>query len=242
MPNSKPLIKCIIVDDEPLAREVVRGYVEQTPILQLQAEFGNAVDAHHFLNENNIDLIFLDIRMPKLNGTDLLRSLRHPPKVIFTTAHKEYAADGFELDAVDYLLKPIRFERFLRAISKAFPEREQVLSDTPEDGHYESENTNAGFIYLRADRKMIRVELDDIVYIESAKDYIKVVMSNGVLTVRQTITSIESMLNPKKFLRIHRSFIVGARHIKSYNHELVFVGKTELPIGKNYRNDFAALL
>ncbi len=239
MPNNKPLIKCIIVDDEPLAREVIRGYVEQTPVLQLQAEFGNAVDAHMFLNENSIDLMFLDIRMPQLNGTDLLRSLRHAPKVIFTTAYKEYAADGFELDAVDYLLKPIRFERFLRAISKAFPEREHLslASDTNAE-----HSTDSGFIYLKADRKMIRVELDDIIYIESAKDYIKVVMSNGVLTVRQTITSIESMLNPKKFLRIHRSFIVGARHIKSYNHELVFVGKTELPIGKNYRNDFASLL
>src|SRR4030095_7705746 len=165
-------IKCIIVDDEPMARDVIRRYIQKIPTLKLMGEFGNAIEATIFLQEQAVDMIFLDIKMPQLSGTEFVRSLRNVPKIIFTTAHKEFAHEGFELDVIDYLLKPIRFDRFLRAINKAFPQKlqdaEAVASVTSEEN-----KPPTSFIYLRVDRKMIKVLLDDILYIESDKDYVK---------------------------------------------------------------------
>jgi len=230
-------VKCLIVDDEPMARDVIRRYVEKIPSLQVAGEFGNAIDATLYLQRNAIDMIFLDIRMPQLTGTDFVRSLRHVPKIIFTTAHKEYAHEGFELDVVDYLLKPIRFDRFLRAVNKAFPAKHQeVVAINPLAGH----NTKfaSPFIYLRVDRKMIKVLMDDILYVESSKDYVKVFTTSSTIMTRQTISSVEAMLSENKFFRIHRSYIVSLDKIKSFTTEVVEVGNTELPIGKLYRNSF----
>jgi DNA-binding LytR/AlgR family response regulator len=232
--------QCIIVDDEPLARDVVRRYIEKIPTLQLAGEFGNAIDASVFLLEQPVDLIFLDIRMPQLTGTEFVRSMRNSPKIIFTTAHKEYAHEGFELDVIDYLLKPIRFDRFLRAVNKALPQKQQEpkkpLLPAPE-----STKQLASFIYLRVDRKMIKVLLDDILYIESDKDYVKVYTENGHIITRQTIASVEAMLSESQFLRVHRSYIVSLRKLKSFTMETVEIGETELPIGKLYRNQFLKL-
>lgn len=242
MPNRNNISwKCIIVDDEPLARDVVRRYVEQVPTLQLVSEFGNAIAANLYLQENDIDLIFLDIRMPQLNGTDFVRSLRNVPKIIFTTAHKEYAHEGFDLDVVDYLLKPIRFDRFLKAVNKAFPRKDpESITETLQP---QSENRPAeSFIYVRVDRKMIKVVLDEILYIESERDYVKLFTSKGYILTRQTIASIEAMLSEKQFTRIHRSFIVSVNKVKSFTHETVEVDKKELPIGKLYRNSFLKLV
>lgn len=238
MPNGSALtLKCLIVDDEPMARDVVRRYIEQVSSLQVAGEFGNAIDATLFLQANSVDIIFLDIRMPQLTGTDFVRSLRNVPKIIFTTAHKEYAHEGFELDVVDYLLKPIRFDRFLRAVNKAFPSRQ----------HEEEAATYAAgpdtkfaspFIYLKVDRKMIKVMLDEILYIESDKDYVKIFTTGSTIITRQTISSVEAMLSENKFFRIHRSFIVSLARIKSYSNETVEIANKELPIGKLYRNSF----
>lgn len=231
--------KCIIVDDEPMARDVIKRYIQQMPKLKLMGEFGNAIDATIFLQEHSVDIIFLDIRMPELSGTEFVRSLRTIPKIIFTTAHKEYAHEGFELDVTDYLLKPIRFDRFLRAVNKAFPQKQQE-PDSPLLMAGENKAV-ASFIYLRVDRKMVKVLLDDILYIESDKDYVKVYTDKGYLITRQTIASVEAMLSDSKFIRVHRSFIVSLSKLKSFTAESVEIGNKELPIGKLYRNIFLKL-
>ncbi len=233
------LAKCLVVDDEPLARDVIRRYIEKVPWLQLVGECSNAIDALVFLQENTVDLVFLDIRMPELLGTEFVESLRNPPKIIFTTAYKEYALDGFELDAVDYLLKPVRFERFLKALNKAFPrkaEEENYSNVSATD-----KKNNADFIYLRVDRKLVKIILADIFYIESARDYVKVVLSDKYYITRQTISSIEAMLSGNEFVRIHRSFIIAVGKIKSFNSDAVEIGDKELPIGKFYKNSFVKM-
>lgn len=229
--------RCIIVDDEPMARDVVRRYIQMIPSLELKGEFGNAIDATMFLQKNEVDMIFLDIQMPQLSGIEFVKSLRQMPKVIFTTAHKTYAFEGFELDVVDYLLKPIRFDRFLRAVNKAIPQNHQktVIQDVPSGENLTSADP---FIYLRADRKMKKVQLEDILYIESNRDYIKVITGKEIIISRQTISSIEAILPENQFLRIHRSYIVSICRLKSFNNDIVEIGDKKLPIGKFYRNNF----
>ena len=242
MPNGNHIqVKCLIVDDEPMARDIIRRYIEKVPTLQLVGECGNAIDAMVFLHNESADLIFLDIRMPHLSGTDFVKSLRNIPKVIFTTAHKEYALDGFELDVVDYLLKPIRFDRFLRAVSKAFPQKKEELTGNTIPTVVPDKKINSGFIYLKSDRKMIKVMLNDILYIESARDYLKVYTQTSSIITRQTISSIEAMLSDSEFIRIHRSYIVSIKKINSFTHETLEIGKNELPIGKFYLNSFLKL-
>jgi DNA-binding LytR/AlgR family response regulator len=238
MPNGNFIpVKCLIVDDEPMARDVIRRYIENIPTLAIKGEFGNAIDAMMFMQDNPVDMIFLDIRMPQLNGTDFVRSLRDVPKIIFTTAHKEYAHEGFELDVVDYLLKPIRFDRFLRAVNKAFPQRRQEPEAEVIAGKHENKFATP-FIYVSVDRKMVKVLLDEILYIESDKDYVKIFTTDAMVITRQTISSVEAMLGKSKFFRIHRSFIVSLDKIRSFSNEMVTVGNKELPIGKLYRHSF----
>ncbi len=236
--NKNP--RCLIVDDEPLARDVLRRYCAKLPVLHLVGEFSNSIDAFVFLQSNEVDILFLDIRMPELLGTELMQSLINPPKVIFTTAYKEYAWDGFELDAVDYLLKPIRFDRFLKALNKALPGYENVLQT--EEQVEPDRKSGVDSIYLRIDRRQVRIILDEILYIESAKDYINIITKDKTYLSRQTISSIEVLLNKNKFVRIHRSFIVPINKIKSFTHELVEINKKELPIGKFYLNHFLKIM
>jgi DNA-binding LytR/AlgR family response regulator len=237
--NDSKMVRCLVVDDEPMARDVLRRYIEKVPGLEIAAECSNAIDALLFLQDSMVDLIFLDIRMPELLGTEFVKSLRNPPKIIFTTAYKEYALDGFELDAVDYLLKPVRFERFLKALNKAFPRKEEGAGQ-----HtiplVEKKNT-ADFIYLRVDRKLVKIILSDILYIESARDYVKVVTKDKNYITRQTISSIEAMLSGHEFVRIHRSYIIAVSKIKSFTNEQVEIGDKELPIGKFYKNSFVKI-
>jgi DNA-binding LytR/AlgR family response regulator len=233
-------IKCLIVDDEPPAREVLKRYVEETPGLELRGECANAVQALGFLQQQAIDLIFLDIRMPQLTGVDFLKSLKHTPKVIFTTAYSEYALEGYELDIVDFLMKPVRFERFLKAVNKAFP-LQNAITPTLEPAP-EKEKRIESFVYFRADRKMVKVLLCDILYIESMKDYVKVITDGHPIITKQSISSVETMLPEKKFIRTHRSFIVSVDKIKSFTNELIEIGKTEIPIGKLYRNTVLKVL
>src|SRR5215213_3762149 len=181
--NESKKIRCLIVDDEPPARKVIRNYVADVPMLQLEGECANAVQAMSFLQQHPVDLVFLDIRMPQLNGVDFLKILKHPPKVILTTAHAEYALEGYDLDVVDYLLKPVQFDRFLKAVHKA-----AQLNYTPEMP-IAKETKQDGFVYFRADRKMVKVMLNDILYIESMKDYVKIITTNGVIITKQSISS-----------------------------------------------------
>lgn len=227
-------IRCLIIDDEPPAREIIRRYVQEIPTLQLMGECANAIQALTVLQQHPVDLLFLDIRMPQLNGTDFIKTLKNPPKVIFTTAFSEYALEGYELDVVDYLMKPIRFDRFLKAVNKAYPLTGSAIK--PAAPAVIEEKKNESFVYFRADRKMVKVMLDDILYIESMKDYIKVNTVQGVIITKQSISSVEAMLPEKLFVRTHRSFIVSINKIKSFTNELVEVDKTDIPIGKLFRN------
>jgi DNA-binding LytR/AlgR family response regulator len=234
--NETQIIRCLIVDDEPPAREIIRRYVQEIPMLQLMGECANAIQVLTILQQQQIDLLFLDIRMPQLNGTDFIKTLQHPPKVIFTTAFSEYALEGYELDVVDYLMKPIRFDRFLKAVNKAFPLNNASTALKPVVSGITEEKKNESFVYFRADRKMVKVMLDDILYIESMKDYIKVNTRQGVIITKQSISSVEAMLPGKLFVRTHRSFIVSINKIKSFTNELVEIDKTDIPIGKLFRN------
>lgn len=231
-------IRCLVVDDEPPAREILRRYIEDVPTLVMAGECSNAIQAFSFLQQHTVDLIFLDIRMPQLSGTDFLKTLKNPPRVIFTTAYAEYALDGYELDVVDYLMKPIPFNRFLKAVNKAFQ-----LSDAREAIEtIAEEKKNESFVYFRADRKMVKVVLDDIFYIESMKDYVKVVTAATTIITKQSISSVEAMLPEKEFVRVHRSYIVSLRRIRTFTSELIEIDKTEIPIGKLYRNGVLKLL
>jgi len=237
MPDTDRTYKCLIVDDEPMARDVLRRYIEKIPTLQLAGECSNAIDSLVFMQKNKVDLIFLDIRMPELLGTDFVKSLRNPPKIIFTTAFKEYALEGYELDVIDYLLKPVRFERFLKAVNKAFPKKDEEQNN----GSANERKAGIDFIYLRVDRKLVKIILSEILYIESARDYVKVITKDKSYVTRQTISSIEAMLSGNEFVRIHRSYIVAIKKIKSLTNEIVEIGDTELPIGKLYKNNFFKL-
>jgi len=237
MPETK-IIRCLIVDDEPPAREIIRRYIEQMPTLQLAGECGNAIQALTFLQQQAIDLVFLDIRMPQLNGNDFLKTLKHPPKVIFTTAFSEYALEGYDLDVIDYLLKPIPFDRFLKAVNKAC----QGATEKFESGLYPEEKKSESFVYFRADRKMVKVMLADILYVESMKDYVKIITRSGTIITKQSISSVQAMLPEKEFVRNHRSFIVATRHIRSFTSELIEIHDTEIPIGKLFRNEVLKML
>jgi two-component system, LytTR family, response regulator len=226
-------IRCLIVDDEPPGREILRKYVEQLPMLELAGECANAIEAIRVLQMEDIGLVFLDIRMPQLNGNELLKVVKNPPPVIFTTAYPEYALEGYDLDVVDYLLKPIRFDRFVKAVNKLM----QLNGHRSIESHATiGEEKKESFVYFRSERKMIKVMLSDILYIESMKDYVKVFTVSGMLITKQSITSVEAMLPESKFVRVHRSYIVSIKKIKSFTNDLIGIERTEIPIGRIYKN------
>jgi len=233
-------IICLAVDDEPPALEIIKKYISSVHALELAGTCADAIDAINFLQSKPVDLIFLDIKMPELLGTDFIRSLKNPPKVIFTTAYRKYALQGFELDAVDFLLKPISFERFLKAVNKIM--HTSIDENKSEEESQNKHSTSPRYITLRSDRKMIKVALEDILYIESLKDYIKVITSANTIITKQTISSIEGMLPSDMFIRIHRSYIVSMSKIESYNNEMIWVAKQELPISRMYRHEVEAVL
>ncbi|MGA0558863.1 LytR/AlgR family response regulator transcription factor [Larkinella sp. VNQ87] len=242
-------VRCLLIDDEPHAVEIIESYIEMVDGLEVVGKCHNAVQAFSFLQSTPVDLLFLDIKMPKLSGTDFLRSLRNPPKVIFTTAYREYALDGFDLDVVDYLLKPIPFERFLRAVSKVMRLESQTVSHmVPEPTSLASEkelvpSERDAFLYFRADRKMMKVYTKDILYIESLKDYIKIITTTGKpLVVKQAISSVESMLPGRDFLRIHRSYIVALDKISAWSPNHIEIAGQELPIGRLHQKDVGRVL
>ena len=234
-----PTIKCLVVEDEPPAREILRRYIQQLPMLQLVGECKNAIEAIRFLQQESVDLVFLDIRLPQLNGNELLKVAKNIPPVIFTTAHPEYALEGYDLDVMDYLLKPIPFDRFVKAVNKII----QLNGHRAIESHSPiEEEKKETFVYFRSERKMVKVMLDDILYIESMKDYVKVFTTNGMLMTKQSITSVEAMLPESGFIRAHRSYIVSIRKIKSFTNELIGIEKTEIPIGKLFRNHVLKVL
>ncbi len=232
MQNNKKLY-CIAVDDEPPALQLIEKYIQAIPALHLVGTCANAVDALALLQDNSIDLIFLDIQMPHILGTDFMRTLFNPPKVIFTTAFRKFAVEGFDLDAVDYLLKPISFERFLKAVNKVM--KLNLSAGEKDFLNYVPEKENS-FIYLRADRKNIKIYLDDLLFIESLKNYIKVVTKDKTIVTKHSISNLEENL-PPSFIRIHRSFIISKDKIDSFTHDFIQIGKYELPVSRSYRHE-----
>ncbi len=225
-------LRCLLVDDEPPALEILQSYADVVDSLTVVGTCANAVQAFGVLQDQPVDVLFLDIKMPKLLGTDFVRSLRNPPKVIFTTAYREYALDGYDLDVVDYLLKPIAFERFLRAVSKL------TRPDAPPPERESFAPNAEAFLYFRADRKMVKVLTRDILFVESLKDYVKIVTATGKpLVVKQTISALEAMLPAGQFVRTHRSFVVALDKIAAYTPTYVEVAGQEVPVGRLFQKE-----
>jgi len=224
-------LRCLLIDDEPPALKVLTNYISNINGLEIVGQCKNAIEALNILHEKTVDVIFLDIKMPKILGTEFLKSLSHPPKVIFVTAYRDYAVEGYELDAIDYLVKPVSFERFIKAISKVnrLMGRESLTAST-------DKQISEPFVYLKVDRDMKKVFLNEILYIESWKDYVKLFLSNGkTLLVKQSISSMETLLSDHKFLRVHRSYMVSLNKISGYNGISVQLESTDIPIGRLYK-------
>lgn len=223
------MIRCLVVDDEPLAREAIITYIEKMPDLALVGECENPIQAMSILRENHIDLIFLDIEMPEIDGVSFLKYLKKNPGVIFTTAYRNYAVEAFDLDVVDYLLKPISFDRFIIAVNK-FYEREN---------HPVSKNVimpdNRSYINVKANRKTYKIDVKRIDYIESLKDYVKIICSDESIVTHDSLSNLEDILKKFGFIRIHNSFLVATDKIKSFNSESIFLEEKELPISRTYK-------
>ncbi|WP_128544597.1 LytR/AlgR family response regulator transcription factor [Larkinella soli] len=224
-------MRCLIVDDEPLAADLIASYMEKVPYLEPVGLCHSAEDAFQLLQRKPVDLLLLDIQMPRLTGLDLLRTLPQQPQVIITTAYREFALDGYELDVVDFLLKPILFERFLKAIGKAW-QRRQTETMLPD-----KEGKSPSHLYVRVDREMVKVQLDEILWVESMKNYIKIRTAERQLVTYLKISSLEEKLPPDRFLRIHRSFLVAVDRVQAFNPTGVRIGRMELPIGRNYKGE-----
>jgi len=236
-------IHCLIIDDEPPAREILKQHIAGVEALELAGTCSNAVEAVSFLKEHPVDLLLLDIQMPQLLGTNFIRTLKNPPKVIFTTAYRKYAVEGFELDAVDYLLKPISFERFLKAVNKVLQLNISAAQAMPTSATKEKQNGESNsFLYFRAERKMVKVFFRDILYVEGLKDYIRIVTDNKTIVTKYVLSTLEEMLPANEFLRIHKSYIVAIYKIDSYNADTIHIAKHELPIGRLYKFDVNRVL
>jgi DNA-binding LytR/AlgR family response regulator len=232
-------IRCLIVDDEPPAVRLISSYVKDVQGMEVVAACNSAIEAFTVLRNQKVDLIFLDIKMPKLLGTDFLRSIPNSPKVIFITAYRDYALDGYELDVVDYLLKPVSLTRFLKAVTKATKlillENQPLVSDI-------HENENA-FLYLKINREMKKVLVKEILFIESCKEYVKLYLENNkTFIVKQSISSMEKLLSPHRFIRVHRSYIATIEKITSFTSSQVSVGAHKLPIGRLFKNEVEKIL
>jgi len=221
-------LTCLIVDDEPLAQDIIENYLTNFSFVKLVAKCDNALIALDWIKKQKIDLVFLDVSMPFISGIEFIRTLKNPPAVILTTAHKEFALEGYELNVVDYLLKPISFERFLMAINK-------LNLDVPETPKPVITNArNDSFIYVKSEKKNVKILLKEILFIESLKDYIKIHTTNKTIITQVAISTIEQRL-PDNFLRVHRSFIVARDKITAYTQHDIEIGKLQIPIGRNYK-------
>jgi DNA-binding LytR/AlgR family response regulator len=224
------MIRCIIVDDEPLAREVLEGYIKQSPALKLIKKCSNALEAFDVLHAQPIDLMFLDIQMPAINGIDFLKSLRHPPAVIFTTAFAHYAVTGFELEAIDYLLKPITHERFDKSIQRLLKIHAPKQPDLVKD-----------YSYFKVSGKLVKVHHADLLYAQSVKDYISLKTRQGDFLVHMTMKFLEQSLPANQFVRIHRSYLVNKAAINRVERQQVQIGDELIPVSESYRNNLAVI-
>jgi len=221
--------RCLIIDDEPLAIQLIGKHISQLETFEVVATANNAIKALEILKSKEIDLLFCDIKMPMLTGLDLLKTLKNPPKTIITTAHREFALDGYELDILDYLLKPITFERFFKAIEKYLRKNEKTSAQIA------SLTTSEEVLTIKSNNKFYKIKIDEILYMESQKDYVKFWLKDRELTAKYKISDLEAELTSKGFLRIHRSFIINQKQVVSYSATHIEVGSYEVPIGAGYR-------
>ncbi|MEP6804054.1 MAG: LytTR family DNA-binding domain-containing protein [Flavobacterium sp.] len=232
-------MKCVIIDDEPLAVELLEDFVGKIDSLELISTFNNAIDAVSFINQNNVDLIFLDIQMPHFSGIDFLNTIEKKPLVIFTTAYSDYAVEGFNLGAVDYLVKPIPFHRFLKSVVRA----QQILNPAA-NVQAISENTTApeleqDFMFVRAEYENVKMNFADILFIEGLKDYVKIYTTDNKFTLTLiSLIKLENLLSSKGFSRIHRSYIINIKHVKSIQKNKVLISDKRIPISESYKNSF----
>jgi two-component system LytT family response regulator len=230
-------INCIIVEDEPLAAKVLTDYISQVPFLVLKGKFKDAILATEYLRENTVDLIFLDIHLPKLKGMAFLKTLTHPPAVIITTAYHQYAVDGFNLNVTDYLLKPFEFERFLVAVTKVKTSQSVQAKNSAQQPVSEARD----YLFLNVQKKKVKISFADILYIESQREYVKIVTEKKDYLSKISTHEIEELLPPNLFKRIHRSFIVSIKKVDSYTAEEVEVNGAAIPVGREYRNVLESL-
>ncbi|TCZ67048.1 LytR/AlgR family response regulator transcription factor [Flaviaesturariibacter aridisoli] len=229
-------LTCIIVEDEPLAVKVLSGYIAQVPYLELAGTFSDALLTSEYLRGHRVDLMFLDLHLPKLKGMDFLRTLAHPPAVIVITAYHQYAVEGFERNVTDYLLKPVSFERFLVAVNKVGPAAAATPAATAATPPSEKDH-----LFLSIQKKKVKVPFADILYVESQREYVRVVTLRGEYLTKMSTHELEALLPPARFRRIHRSFIVAVDRIDAYTAEEVEVGGVSIPVGRGYRDGLGLL-
>ena len=232
--------RCLIVDDEPLARELIRAHVEKLENFEIVDQCGDAMKALNVLREKQVDLIFMDIQMPQITGIDFLKTLKHPPKVIITTAYREYALEGFELDVVDYLLKPITFERFLKSVNKycqITQDEVQVITNSAAD-----RLKDESFIYIKENKKVVKIHLSEIRYIEGLSEYVQIFTEKRKIITKTSMVQMEEKLPTDSFLRIHKSFIVSIGKIEAFTANTIEIQGKELPIGRSFKNGVLSAL
>lgn len=230
------MITYLIIDDEYIAHDIIKGYCDLLPTMQLMKNCYDGLEAFEYLNKHEVDLIFLDLNMPKLKGFDFLKTLKRPPKVIVTTAYKEYALEGYELNISDYLLKPFGFDRFLKAINKTFStSAETSTSSSPTQ-------PTSKRIFLRSNKKYTQVKIDTILFVEASGNYTKVVTTSETISIREKISTVLEMLPIDDFLQVHKSFAVAPKHIKSIEGNRIFIADHIIPIGKYYKSNISKLL
>ena len=232
--------RCLIVDDEPLARELIRAHVEKLENFEIVDQCGDAMKALNVLREKQVDLIFMDIQMPQITGIDFLKTLKHPPKVIITTAYREYALEGFELDVVDYLLKPITFERFLKSVNKYYQitqDEVQLITNSAAD-----RLKDESFIYIKENKKVVKIHLSEIRYIEGLSEYVQIYTEKRKIITKTSMVQMEEKLPSDSFLRIHKSFIVSIGKIEAFTANTIEIQGKELPIGRSFKNGVLSAL
>lgn len=224
-------IKCLIIDDEPLAIKVVENHLKEFQNFEVIETFNNPIEALSLLEKGNVDVLFLDINMPKMNGLDFAKTLNSKMNVVITSAYREYAVESFDLNVLDYLVKPIPFNRFLKTINKITQKVYLQKGIQKEEG-----SSNESFIFLKVDKKLIKIKFEDILYVESLKDYIKVFTTSGNYLVHKSLTSMTEELPDSNFIRIHRSYTIAIDKVKSVEGNLVEIATTKIPIGRKYVN------
>jgi two-component system LytT family response regulator len=230
-------LKCIIVEDEPLARQILEGYISRVPFLELQGSFEDAIEAIDFLRDHTVDLMFLDIHLPEIKGLTFLKTLPDPPAVIITTAYHEYALEGYELDVIDYLLKPFEFERFLTAVNKLKKQKHPVAMTMEKQATEPAKD----YLFVSIQLKKVKIFFAEILFIESQKEYIKIVTQNNAYLTKMSTHEIEALLPDTLFKRIHRSYIIAIHKVRSFTSEMVEINENQIPVGRGYKDVLKSL-